>query len=291
MTTDTAINLAIPVAVFVIMFALGLNLTARDFGNALRNPRAFLLGLVAQIALVPVVGGMLVAAQQPEAAIGLGIVILALCPGGASSSVLTRLVGGDVALSVSLTTVTNLASVATLPVLSVLAARHFLGAELAPIEIREMMLRVAMIATLPVVLGMLVRHLAPEATARREPMVFRISFAFFLLIIGWAIVGSFADLHDGMLRLGWQLACLTLLLLGLGFALGRMFGLAAPQCTAVAIEACVQNSGLGVAVGSMLWAGQPGFPLYATPSAVYGILTYVLTLPLVVLLSHAKRWI
>nr|WP_281354806.1 bile acid:sodium symporter [Rhodovulum strictum] len=278
-----------PAAVFVIMFAIGLGLAPRDFRSTLTRPRALLLGLAAQMVLVPATGVLLVAIQQPEAAIGLGIVILALCPGGASSNILTRLAGGDVALSVSLTAVTNLLSVATLPVLSVLAARHFLGVELAAVEMRQVLLRVALIATLPVLLGTLVRHLAPAAAARHEPMVFRAAFALFLGIVGWAIVGSIEVLRDGMLLLGWQLAFLTLLLLGLGHGLGWLFGLAAPQRIAVGIETGVQNGALGLAVGSLLWADGAGFPLYATPSAVYGALTYALTYPLVILLWRLRR--
>src|SRR6056297_3593739 len=116
-----------------MMLALGLGLTLTDFRNALTRPKALLLGIASQIALVPLVGLLFVSIQQQDAAITLGIVLLTLCPGGAMSNLLTRIAGGDVALSVSLTAGTNLLMVVTLPTFSFLAAQHFVGIEASPI--------------------------------------------------------------------------------------------------------------------------------------------------------------
>jgi BASS family bile acid:Na+ symporter len=289
MTSDTAISIAVPVAVFLIMFAIGLGLTRRDFEKALRSPRALLLGVVAQMALVPFAGLLLVAAHRPEAGLALGIVILVLCPGGAMSNLLTRLAGGDVALSVSLTAITNILSIATLPALSALAAEHFLGAAVGRLDIGDLVLRVAMISTVPVLLGIVLRHLAPRPCARHEAAVFRGAFIIFLVLIVWSILASIQELRAGMLALGWQLAMLSLLLLGLGFVIAWLCGIGPPQRITLAIETGIQNGGLGLAVGSMLWVEGSGFPLPAIPSGVYGVLMYLLTFPLVILLAAAAR--
>ena len=101
-TIDTIIDVAVPVAVFVMMFALGLGLTVADFRLTLKRPKALLVGVASQIVLVPVVGFLFVSLLQQDADLALGIVLLALCPSAAMSNLLTRIAGGDVALSVSL---------------------------------------------------------------------------------------------------------------------------------------------------------------------------------------------
>lgn len=288
MTTDTIIDVAVPLAVFVMMFALGLGLTIADFRSALTRPRALLLGVASQIVLVPVVGFLFVSVQRQDADLALGIVLLTLCPGAAMSNLLTRIAGGDVALSVSLTAVSNLLSAATLPALSLLAASHFLGSEVTRIEFGELTLRVVAVATVPVLLGMAIRGTAPAFIERHELAVFRLCFVVFIVIIGWSFMESADALRSGLFLIGWQLAVLTFLLLGLGLALGQACGLSVPQRTTIAIETGVQNSGLGLAAGAMLWGDAAGFPLFATPSVVYGALTYTLTFPLVIL--FARTW-
>ena len=286
MTTDTIIDVAVPVAVTVMMFALGLGLTRADFRSALKRPKALLLGVASQIALVPVVGFLFVSVLQRDADLALGIVLLTLCPGAAMSNLLTRIAGGDVALSVTLTAVSNLLSAATLPALSLLAAGHFLGTEAPWIEFGDLTLRVIAVATVPVLLGMAVRRIAPRIVERQEPAIFRVCFAVFIAIIGWSFMEVADTLRSGLVLIGWRLVLLTSLLLALGLYVGQVCGLSAPQRTTVAVETGVQNSGLGLAVGAMLWGDAAGFPLFATPSVVYGALTYAVTFPVVILLSR-----
>lgn len=287
MTTDTIIDVAVPVAVFVMMLALGLGLTFADFRSALNRPKALFLGVASQIALVPVVGILFVSVLQQDADLALGIVLLTLCPGAAMSNLLTRIAGVDVALSVSLTAVSNLLSAATLPTLSLLAAGHFLGTAAPRIDFGDLTLRVVAVATVPVLLGMAIRSLATRLVERHETAIFRICFVAFIAIIGWSFMEVADTLQYGLILIGSQLAFLTFLLLGLGLAVGQVCGLAASQRTTIAVETGVQNSGLGLAAGAMLWGDAAGFPVFATPSVVYGALTYAMTFPVVILLSRA----
>jgi BASS family bile acid:Na+ symporter len=289
MTQNEAINVAIPVAVFVMMFSLGIGTTKEDFQNALRTRTPFLIALMLQFLLVPFAGLMLITVQQQDAAIKIGIAILMLCPGGAISNVLTRIAGGDVALSVSITAITNILSIATLPTLSVLAAQCFVGSDASQIDIAEVTVRVTMIATVPVLLGVLARCMAPVFLQRYERLAFHMAFTAFLLITGWAVIGSMEVLREGLLSLGWQLAILMLLLISIGFATCWLFGIPEFQRIAVSIETGIQNTGLGLAVSSILWADPSSFPIYAIPSAVYGVLVYIVALPMVVILSRIWR--
>ncbi|WP_120075954.1 bile acid:sodium symporter family protein [Aurantiacibacter odishensis] len=286
-TSETIIDFVVPVAVFVMMLALGLGLKFSDFRSALRRPKSLFLGVACQIVLVPLVGFLFVSVLQVDPNLALGIVILTLCPGAAMSNLLTRIAGGDVALSVSLTAVSNLLSAATLPALSLLAASHFLGTTTPGIEFGSLALRVVAVATVPVLLGMLIRHLAPHLVDQHEPVIFRACFAVFIAIIGWSFVEVLETLQSGLILIGWQLALLTFVLLALGFAVAQAFGLSAPQRATIAIETGVQNGGLGLAVGALLWGDAAGFPILATPSVIYAALTYIMTFPVVILLSRA----
>jgi len=289
MTTENIINAAVPIAVFIMMFALGTGLTFNDFRRALERPKALLLGLSTQIVAVPIMGVLFVSMQTLDAEIALGIVILALCPGGAMSNVLTRIAGGDVALSVSLTALTNLLSVATLPILTLLAVSYFLGNDVDRVDIQEVTKRVILVVTIPVVLGTLLRHFAPVVILRQEKRIFRLSLAVFILIIGWAMVESSETLFAGLFLLGWQLTFLIVLLTGLGFLVGTLFGTSSSQRTTLALETGVQNSGLGLAAAAMLSVDPASFPVSAVPSVVYSALIYAFLFPVVLWLSHRKR--
>lgn len=286
MASETIVQTVVPIAVFLMMFALGTGLTLADFKKALTRPKALAIGLITQIFAVPALGLAFVSTQNLEMGIALGIVILALCPGGAMSNVLTRLAGGDVALSVSLTAVTNLLAGVTLPTFSVFVADRFLEADISGIDIRDLVQRIVLVVTVPVLLGTLLRHVAPRLMQRYEDAVFRVSLIVFLLVIGWALSESIGMLQTGLGALGWQLVVFVVLLFCLGFGAGWVFGLQPPQRITLALETGVQNSGLGLAAAMMFSAGASGFPLSAMPSVTYSAIVYALALPGIAWLSR-----
>ncbi len=123
------IDVGLPLSLAIIMFSLGLGLTFADFARVLAMPRAVLTGMVMQMAAVPLVAFVLLTLFEQPPAIAFGVMLLSFCPGGISSSILTRLGGGNVALSVTLTGVVSLLSALTVPLLTALAAARFLGTE------------------------------------------------------------------------------------------------------------------------------------------------------------------
>ena len=286
---EAVLNIAIPAAVCIIMVSIGFGVTRDDLHRALGVPKAFLIGATAQVMMVPVFVFLFLMLLQPEREIALGIMILALCPGGALSNILTKVSGGDVALSVSITAFTNVFSVATLPSLSVLAARYFVGTDVNASEILAITLQVALIGTVPVVLGMVLRYIAPNLAERHGGTFFSFSLIVFVFIMGWSIIESIHVFYVAMIALGWQLLALLCVLLALGVGTGRLVGLTLPHRITLIFEIGVQNSALGIAVGAMIWRGTSGFPVYATPAAVYGSLTLLLLLPVVALASRLSK--
>ena len=286
---EALFNIAIPAAVFIIMVSIGFGVTRDDLHRAFGVPKAFLIGVAAQLMMVPVFVFVFLVLLQPERDIALGIMILALCPGGALSNILTKVSGGDVALSVSMTAFTNVFSVATLPSLSVLAASYFVGTDVNASEIQAITLQVALIGTVPVVLGMVLRYIAPKLAERHGGAFFSFSLIVFVLIMGWSIIESINVFYAAMIALGWQLFALLCVLVALGVGMGRMGGLTLSHRITLIFEIGVQNSALGIAVGAMIWRGSEGFPVYATPAAVYGSLTLLLLLPLVALVARVSK--
>ena len=123
------ILLVIPI-LSVLMFDLGLTLRSEDFGRLLREPRAVFVGLAGQLVLLPAVAVALVGLVDMPVVFALGFVLIACCPGGSSSNVFSKLAGGDVALSVTLTALSSVITLFTIPVVMQIAVK-VLGAGVA----------------------------------------------------------------------------------------------------------------------------------------------------------------
>ena len=107
------IDVALPLSLAIIMFSLGFGLTFADFGRVLTMPRAVIVGVAMQVIAVPAVAFLLVSFTSLPPAMAFGVMLLSFCPGGVTSNILTKLAGGTVALSITLTAVVSLLSVLT----------------------------------------------------------------------------------------------------------------------------------------------------------------------------------
>ncbi|MFO7855992.1 MAG: bile acid:sodium symporter family protein [Paracoccaceae bacterium] len=284
---DILVSTILPLALAFIMLSLGLGLTPADFARIARRPGAVALGLLAQIVMIPAVAYALLPLAELPADFAYGVMILALCPGGVTSNLLTRLAGGDVALSITLTGVASLLAIFTVPPLAALFAGLILDDAVGTVNVPGLVLALAAITALPVALGVAVRTWAPAFAQRIEPTAARLATLLFVAIVLGAIVAN-RDLVTTVLpRLGPLLVGLNVALLAGGLALGALAGLDRRGRVAVAMEAGVQNGTLGIAVGAMLAGGGAALPVFALPSAGYGITMYLVALPFVL---WARRW-
>jgi hypothetical protein len=178
------VELFLPLALGFIMFALGLTLVVDDFRRLLTRPKAVLAGLVGQVLVVPAAAWGIALAWGLSAEMAVGLMILAACPGGVSSGLLTHLARGDTALSITLTAITSVAAVATVPFIVDLALRHFMNSG-AGIEfpLASMVRGVFLLTTVPVVLGMGLRAWRPAFAMRVEVAAGRIATVLFVLIV------------------------------------------------------------------------------------------------------------
>ena len=274
---------ALPVSLALIMFSLGFGLTFADFGRVFRMPRAVLTGMVLQVVGVPLVALVLLMLVDLPPAIAFGVMLLSFCPGGVTSNILTRLAGGTVALSITLTAVVSLLSVVTVPALVDWAAGRYLGDGAPAIDVTSIAASMFAITVVPVLLGLFVRRLAPDFADRTEPRVAKVATGLFVLIVLAAIVANWDVVQANALTLGPIMALLNVVLLVLGVGIARGIGLSGGDGICISIEMGVQNAALGIAVAGLV-AQSGGIPEFAVPAAVYGITMYVVTLPAVFVL-------
>jgi BASS family bile acid:Na+ symporter len=251
--TSVLTDVALPVALGIIMFGLGLGLSAEDFRRVARTPRAIVAGLLTQVVMLPLAAmGTAVLffyAFDLDRELILGLLLLAACPAGTTSNLVTYLARADAALSVSLTTVNSLGAALTTPLVFLATTTLLLGeGREVDVSFVEMAGLVLALVVVPVLLGVLVRRWRP-GFATRSDRAFRIASAALLaLVVVGVLLQNREDL--GSLAAASVPASLALNLLALagGYAMARLFRLGLPQARAVAIETGFQNGTLGIAI-------------------------------------------
>jgi BASS family bile acid:Na+ symporter len=276
-----AISVFLPLALVVIMFSLGLGLVLDDFKRVFIQPKAFSIGALSQLVLLPVVAYTIAVAFRlpPEWAVGL--MILSFCPGGFTSNMLTKLARGDLALSISLTGVITLVSIITVPLLVAFMIDHLMGVDAPPVDLTSLAGTLFLITGVPVALGVAIHHFAPGLTAVIARPVDRLSVILFVVIVIGALAANWSLFIDNIPLLGPALVTLNVVLLGVGVALGWIFALNREQATAIALETGIQNATLGITVGSLIVEQATSLTPFSLVSGVYGIIMYVIALPFV----------
>lgn len=261
----------LPIGLATVMLGMGLTLVPEDFQRVTRYPKAVAIGLVSQLLFLPIVGFLVasIVPMQPEMAVGL--TILALCPGGPSSNMMTYLAKGDVALSVTLTALSSAITVFTIPIFANLSLQYFIGQNAAiALPIGQTMLQIFAIAILPIVLGMLVRQKFPDLARRLEKTANRLAVAFLALIIVAIIIHEWNRIPSFIAQVGIGVALLNIISMAIGFWFGKLFNLNFAQRICIAIEVGIQNATLAIAIT----AGLLNNPDMAVPAAIYSLLAY-----------------
>ena len=261
------------------MFSLGVGLTPSDFLRVGQRPLAFFIGAFHQVILLPILAYVVVVLFNIQAELAVGIMIVAACPGGVTSNVVTRFAKGDVALSVSLTAVISLLSIITVPLLLTFAMSAFMGDASPAIDITATAFTMFLLTVVPITIGMGLRKLFPSAMIRAEPILSHAATALFAVIIAAALAANWALFIENLPRIGPALAVLVVLLALIGFIIPRALGRTRQEAKTISIETGIQNGTLGIAIAAIIVSGGEGFSPYAVPSAVYGIAMYLILLP------------
>lgn len=282
------IDVALPLSLAFIMFSLGFGLTFADFGRVLTMPKAVLIGVVMQIGAVPLVAYLLLFIFKLPPAMAFGVMILSFCPGGVTSNILTKLAGGTVALSITLTAVVSLLSVITVPLLVAWAGTTFLGEAAPEVNVLGIGMSMFAITAVPVIIGLLTRWVASGLADKIEKVVSAVALILFLVIVAAALATNWDLFMANIWTLGPVLMILNAILLVAGVYVARLLGLSGPDGLCISVEMGVQNATLGITVAGMV-AQASGIPEFAVPAALYGITMYIVTIPGMFILKRVFR--
>lgn len=272
MRGDLVSGVLLPLALAFIMFSLGLGLTRADFERIVRQPRALLVGVVCHFVLLPLTCFALLKIAGLTGAFAVGFMILAACPTGTTSNLLTYIARGDVALAVSFTAVASIVTIFTLPFIVSFSLQHFLGAAQAvKAPVGTMMGQILLMLGLPVALGLTVRALNEPFARSFEPKATRIATVLFILIVLAAVIKNWALLRDNFAVLAPLAIGLNLSMLLCGFLAAALVRLSRRQAVTLGIETAMQNATLAMVIASTVL----GQSVMAIPGAIYGVLMYV----------------
>lgn len=279
---STLAVIGLPIALGIIMFGLGLDLTPADFVRVGRRPKAVTIALACQLLLLPAICFGLVLLFRLPPVLAVGMMLLAASPGGTTANLYSHLFRGDVALNISLTAINSVIAVITLPVIVNLAMAWFQPGEgEVGLQLKKT-IEVFMIVLVPVALGMLVRRLKPGfARAMDKPVRIGSAVILALVILG-AVVSNFTVLVDDFIGLAGVTVTFCLLSLSVGFLVPRLLKIDRPQSIASAFEVGLHNATLAIVIAQSVLRN----PDMSLPAAVYGVLMFPLAAAFGMLISR-----
>ncbi len=271
MQGDILSTLVLPLGLAFIMFALGAGLTLADFKRVFLYPKAFAIGVLCHFVLLPLVAYGVVQFFGVTGAMAVGFMIVAACPTGTTSNLLTYHARADVALALSFTAVAGVVSVFTIPMILDWSISHFMGAQQKiNFPYGLVMGQIALLLGVPVGLGMLLRKSAPDFTRRFHGTMGLIATVLFVLIVFAAIAKNWGLLKENAPSLAPMVLAINLGMLLIGLGLSLLTRVPLRQAATVAIESSVQNSTLAIVISSTILMNDT----MMLPGAVYGILMY-----------------
>lgn len=278
---DILIGVVLPISLAIIMFSLGIGLTLGDFRRVFTDFRAFAIGALCQVLIVPLATFAVIMSFGITGELAAGFMLLSFCPGGVTSNIISKFARGDVALSVSLTAAVSLLSIVTVPIGVVWAVAYFMGDEAPDVTVTSIAIAMFVITAVPVAIGVTIRHFATALADRIEPMISRIASVLFVIIVIAAVAGNWDFFLENLGQLGPALIVTNLALLLLALGIAGLLGLSAYQRKTVSIEAGIQNSTLAITIAPLIMGVSDTFSTLSLPAAVYGITMYFVALPFV----------
>lgn len=276
---NTITNVALPVALAFIMFSLGLGLTSSDFKRVIQQPKDFIIGLLSQTIILPIVAFLLVIAFKLTPELGLGLMIIAAAPGGVTSNILTLLGRGDVALSISLTAVISLLSLITIPLVIGYSYNFLFSDNLTnKISLTKITYSIFAIVTVPVILGMTIRYYFTSISLKTLNSARRISTILFVIVLIGAIIKEKDSIIEYYQQTGLATLSLNIIMLLIAWLLATIFGSGVKQKISISIECGLQNGTLAIAVATLLFGGGPTTIAAATYSVTMFVTAVVFVL-------------
>ncbi|MES9903647.1 MAG: bile acid:sodium symporter family protein [Sedimenticola sp.] len=286
MNSSIISQVILPIALFTIMFGMGMSLVVDNFRQVLSRPRTIFLGIGLQMVWLPLVGAAVVLLFQLPPELALGLLILTFAPGGATSNMIAFLCRADTALSITLTAIASLITPFTLPLLAAAAFQLWMGdSQAIPFPVLETMLKLVVITIVPVSFGMLLNRYFPAFCEKSRKPVKVLSLLFLLLIIVGIARANWDQLPGYITIVGPAVMVMVIFAGGSGFWIARRLGLFTPQALTIGIEVGIQNAGTALLVTGTVLQN----PAMSASALIYGILMQIPALLLIAWRTSGSR--
>ena len=261
-----------PIALALIMLGLGLGLTIKDFKRVLTTPKDFLVGIICQLILLPIIAYLIILVLRLPTEIALGLMIIASAPGGVTSNVLTKFANGDVALSISLTAVGSLISIISVPFIVFTSADLLNVTEMSKeITMTGIAIKMALVVTVPVIFGMIIRSFADNFISSNLKMINKITGLLFIIVFIAVWVEERENIFSYLAQAGTAVLALNIIMMILAFYIAKFFASGIPQKKCISLECGLQNGTLAVFVATQIFDNVA----YVVPTAAYALIMYI----------------
>ena len=264
-----------PIALALIMLTLGLGLTGQDFLRVIKQPKDFIIGLICQLILLPIIAFILIKIFNTPIELALGVMIIAAAPGGVTSNVLTKFANGDVALSVSLTAVISLISIISVPFIIFKSADLLQITNISKeISIIGISMKMFLVVTLPVLLGMLIRKFATYFIDSKRQLIQTISIILFAFVFAAIWIEEWENIISYIVQAGTITLTLNVVMMMIAYYLAKFLASGVAQRKCISLECGLQNGTLAVFVASQLFSDIT----FLIPTAAYALIMFLTSL-------------
>lgn len=260
----------------ILMFDLGLTLEGKDFVRVVKNPKAMLIGMLGQLVLLPLLAYGMASWMHLQPIFFIGLVLIACCPGGSSSNVFSKLAKGDVALSVSLTAVSSIITLFTLPLIMQWVTTSVGSAVGMTLPVGNLLMQNLVTMLLPLLIGCAVRRWARKASEKIDAVLSRCAFPALMLLAGIFFVQHRNTIADNIGQLGFAVTAMLLASVALAGALCYLFGMKMQVRRTIVIEVGMQNAAQAIAIASSPFVFNDG--RIAIPAIIYALMMNVVLL-------------
>ena len=271
------VKLAGPAGMFFIMFSLALSLKTSAFKAIVSNPLSFYLGLVLQLIGMPLIGFIIALSVPFPVEVKVGIVLITCLPSAVTSNYLSKKMGGDVALSISLTAVSSLIAFLTIPII-IKIYFYFVIQDQSIIIFQTSLIgtsfKLFAIVTIPVILGIIFNTIFDEFSKKIDPIFDKLSLIVFLFIIGVAVYQDLYLIPEYFRYAGIKTILIFIIAFIMCIALSKLFKLNEKDKITVTLETTLQNGGIGIVIGALMFDN----PKFIFPVAAYALLQYLFIL-------------
>lgn len=262
----------------VLMFLLGTDLNKKSFVDVARNPRAVIIGMIGQLLLLPLIAFALAYLLKLPAVYFMGIMLIACCPGGSSSNVFTMIAKGDVALSVTLTAISSVVTLFSIPFIMEFVARFV--SEQSGMEVQlpfgRLIVQNIVLLFVPLILGIMFRHFLPEAAQKVNKTLSRYAFPALMVLALIFFLQYTQEIIDNFALLGLTVAALILAAMLCSSLLSRISKSNEAVRRTIVIEVGMQNAAQAIAIATSPFIFNSGE--MAIPAIIYALLMNVILL-------------